>query len=69
MTIGLTLGLLVVNKVDSVVVAITIGSVGLKVVVLLDSSLEVVLLDGRVPLQQTSALPQGLPYSFNCKIH
>lgn len=65
-TIGLTLGRLVDNNVDSVV-ASTLASVGLKVVVLLGTSPKVASLDGMVPLQQTSDFPQGFPYSFNCK--
>ncbi len=61
-----TFGLILGRSVVILVVAM-LGSVevGLKVVILLDSTLE---FDGGVPLQQTSALPQGLPYSFNCEI-
>jgi len=57
--LGRSVAILVVAMLSSV-------EVGFKVVLLLDSTLKVVEFDGRVPLQQTSDFPQGLPYSFNC---
>lgn len=59
---GLILGRSVVILVVAILASV---EVGLKVVLLLDSTLEVVEFDGKVPLQHTSDFPQGLPYSFN----